>query len=79
MFVVNPALTTIVAALGAAEKALEGAEQQCRIHGTDFGYSGFSFSQPRCDSCKQPYRVVHALGLIRSASETRLERGDPGE
>jgi hypothetical protein len=37
-------------------------------HGEDFKKLGFERGEPRCDSCKQPYRVVKALEAIDYAA-----------
>ncbi|MEU9819188.1 hypothetical protein ACIGG9_16145 [Pseudonocardia alni] len=45
-------------------KALERAPQRCPRHGTDFAQSGFWFEEPRCESCRQPYRTSKALKAL---------------
>ena len=50
-----------------AREALAHAEQRCRYHGADFerlGTEPYERGLPRCDSCKQPWRVVRALAAI---------------
>lgn len=54
-------------ALAAARTALQHAEQTCRYHGTDFARLGWEFGEPRCDSCKQPWRVTRALDALAVA------------
>jgi hypothetical protein len=62
-------------ALTWAEEALSHAEQECRYHGGDFGFLGWErqpfVSPPRCDSCKQPWRVTRAREYIATASRIR--------
>jgi hypothetical protein len=61
--------------IGLLRWALEHAERQCRYHGSSFGKlgveprreadpGGFQRDLPRCDSCKQPYRVTKALDRL---------------
>lgn len=52
------------AALPVVRRALAGEPRTCRYHGTDFERSNLAFGLPRCDSCKQPYRVAQALGAL---------------
>jgi hypothetical protein len=44
--------------------ALVGGVQECRYHGKNFGFLGWERAEPRCDSCKQPYRVKRALDQL---------------
>lgn len=53
-------------ALAAAMTALVGAEQTCRYHGVHFDKLGFDRVEPRCDSCKQPWRVRRAIDAIQA-------------
>lgn len=52
------------AALSVVRRALAGEPRTCRYHGTDFERSDMAFGLPRCDSCKQPYRVAQALAAL---------------
>jgi hypothetical protein len=38
----------------------------CPFHGTDFGFLGWQDGQPRCDSCKRPYRLAEAAAAIQA-------------
>lgn len=52
-------------ALRYAREALEAAPQTCRYHDAEFGKLGWEpWGEPRCDSCKQPWRTVRALREI---------------
>lgn len=53
-------------ALATAHSALHCAEQRCRFHGDDFGRAGWWRGEPRCESCRQPWRVTEALKAIRA-------------
>jgi hypothetical protein len=53
--------------------ALLNAEQMCQYHGTDFERMGMQRGEPRCDSCKQPFRVKQALAAIE-ACHTQISR-----
>jgi hypothetical protein len=55
------------AALKAAEYALEHAEKTCPYHGRDFTRAGMWRGIPRCESCRQPWRVVEGLAAIEKA------------
>lgn len=59
------AVRVIVLAAG----ALRSAEQACRYHGQDFERHGMWCGEPRCESCRQPYRVVNALKAIEAWQE----------
>lgn len=53
--------------LHCARAALASVPQTCRYHGSDFFFLGSEppgRTVPRCDSCKQPHRVVTALNAI---------------
>lgn len=52
-------------ALRSALEALEASPQRCRYHGTDWGDT--KFGEPRCESCRLPYRVTVALRDVRAA------------
>lgn len=52
-------------ALRCIHDALEHAEQECPYHGSDWERPGFSRGEPRCDSCKQPWRVSRALRAVK--------------
>ena len=54
-------------ALSLAAHALRHAPNACPFHGVDFGFLGMQRGEPRCDSCKQPYRVARALAALRPA------------
>lgn len=47
--------------------ALAASPQRCRYHGDDFGRLGWERGEPRCDSCKQPWRVKRALDAVERA------------
>lgn len=53
------------AALRSAQDALVMFSQTCRYHGTDFGDT--KFGEPRCESCRAPYKVGRALRLADTA------------
>jgi len=55
--------------------ALDGAPQQCRYHGADFGRAGLQGGVPRCESCRQPWRVVRALQALDALASPREEAG----
>lgn len=61
------------AALTRAEEALHHASQHCKYHSNNFGFLGWTGPEnvtlPRCDSCKQPWRVMRALEAITKAKE----------
>lgn len=44
--------------------ALDHAPQLCRFHGSDFDRLGMAHGEPRCDSCRQPWRVTRALAAV---------------
>jgi hypothetical protein len=47
---------------------LDNAPQHCQWHGQDFFRAGSALGRPgvpRCDSCKQPWRVLSALVALR--------------
>jgi hypothetical protein len=50
-----------------AREALMHDAVICRYHGFDLEATGMQRGLPRCDSCKQPYRVRKALAAIRVA------------
>lgn len=51
-------------------KALVKGPLSCQYHGTDFEKLGTYFDgRPRCDSCKQPWRISQALLAIERAAE----------
>lgn len=55
-----------------AHEALRNAENRCRYHGDNWDFLGRegygpqseTEREPRCDSCKQPWRVTRALDAI---------------
>jgi len=63
-----------VEALRLAYQALTHMDLECRYHHGDFGYLGWNghpyTSLPRCDSCKQPWRVTRALQAVERALAT---------
>ena len=52
------------AAIPVIRRALAGEPRACRFHGTDFERSNLAFGLPRCESCRQPYRVAEALAAL---------------
>lgn len=51
--------------LATIRAALTHAEQTCRWHGSDFERLGLErWAAPRCDSCKQPWRIAQALAAL---------------
>lgn len=52
----------------AIQEALVHSAQHCRYHNSNFGFLGWEgpegASLPRCDSCKQPWRVRRALNEL---------------
>lgn len=47
------------------QQALVNAPTSCRYHGTDWDFLGSEpWGEPRCDSCKQPWRVGKALDAL---------------
>lgn len=69
-------------ALRLAAEALTHAPRQCRYHATNWDFLGRETpgGLPRCDSCKQPWRVQRALDAIdsESAGGTVLPAGTGG-
>lgn len=55
--------------------ALDHAEQTCRYHGDRFETSGMLHGLPRCDSCKQPFRVRKALDALDLATGRPRKEG----
>lgn len=53
--------------------ALAASPQRCRYHGNDFGRLGWERGEPRCDSCKQPWRNDRALSAIDRAIRGPVE------
>ena len=53
-------------ALALSETALLYADQTCPHHGDDLERSGMHHAQPRCESCRQPWRVRRALHAINA-------------
>jgi hypothetical protein len=47
-----------------AALALKHAPQSCQYHGTDFEKTGMWNGLPKCESCRQPYRVTKVLAAI---------------
>jgi hypothetical protein len=73
-FVVQDPMVAAELALRAAKNAmrdaratLNHAEQFCRYHGQRWDFLGWEYGLPRCDSCKQPYRVVQAIAGLTKA------------
>jgi len=54
--------------------ALEGETDQCRYHGAQFGEIEPWSGLPRCESCRQPYRVTLARRAL--AGLEQLARGE---
>ncbi|HEU4544522.1 MAG TPA: hypothetical protein VFR23_25570 [Jiangellaceae bacterium] len=50
--------------LRVAREALAEMPRECRFHGGYFGHLGFQWGEPRCESCRQPWRVDTALRRI---------------
>lgn len=44
--------------------ALDNSRKECPYHGSDFERMGFAYGEPRCDSCKQPWRVMRAFRAL---------------
>lgn len=44
--------------------ALRSMPTKCRYHGEDFGKLGWEWGEPRCDSCKEPYRATRARQVM---------------
>ncbi len=44
--------------------ALVHAPTSCRYHGTDWNALGFAHGEPRCESCRRPWRVSRALDAL---------------
>lgn len=53
-----------ITVLEQARRALSHAAQTCRYHGADFERLGMWNGEPRCESCRQPWRVTQALTAI---------------
>lgn len=55
-------------AIAEIRAALSAAPYSCPFHGKDFGFLGTENGQPggepRCESCKQPWRVMVALSAL---------------
>lgn len=58
-------------ALRLAYKALASAPQSCRFHGIDFTELEAWSGEPRCESCRQPWRVSRALAAVTRELEAR--------
>lgn len=58
-----------LAALNTARNVLEREPRTCRYHGDQFDKLGMEWGEPRCDSCRQPWRVVRALAEIEQAEK----------
>lgn len=56
-------------ALRLAYKALVGAPQSCRFHGQEWTEIEAWSGEPRCESCRQPWRVVRALEAVKREME----------
>lgn len=41
-------------------RALMHAERECPYHGPDFHLLGMQNGMPRCESCRQPWRIKQA-------------------
>jgi hypothetical protein len=55
---------TAVDDLHTIRDAIEALPPRCRYHGDDFAKLGMEWGQPRCDSCKDPYRRKTALSAL---------------
>lgn len=44
--------------------ALADLSKKCQYHGESLGASGFQHGLPRCESCRQPWRVTRALEVL---------------
>jgi len=53
-------------------------QHECQYHKSDFGYLGWTghpnVSEPRCGSCRQPWRVTRAVAAIAHAMDGRVLR-----
>lgn len=58
------------AAIDLAQEVLVSLPQTCKFHGTEFGDT--RFGEPRCESCRLPYRVGRAL---RAANDALTSEG----
>lgn len=56
-------------ALRSIRLALSHAADTCRFHGTRFDHLGMEHGEPRCDSCKQPFRVIAARAALERLFE----------
>lgn len=61
-----------------AVAALQHDTGGCRYHGTDFAKSGMERGLPRCDSCKQPFRVRKALDAAATLAEPERDGAGGG-
>lgn len=54
--------------LAIIQGALVASAQACRYHGQNWDFLGREFGDPngppRCDSCKQPWRIAQALDAL---------------
>lgn len=57
--------------LATIRRALADGPRVCRYHGTNFELSHMAFGLPRCESCRQPYRVAQALAALKQIGAGR--------
>lgn len=72
---------TLCNAVDVALLALADQPTTCRYHGGHFhvlGTEPYEPGLPRCDSCKQPYRVHRALVVITSALRLTAHNAEAG-
>ena len=54
-------------------RALAMGPEVCRYHGDRFDFLGMERSEPRCESCREPWRIKQALAALgRIEARTRL-------
>lgn len=65
-------------AIDLARDALHHDAQICRYHGANFERLGMAYGLPRCESCRQPFRVMRALTTLEQLllDEDRQGRAD---
>lgn len=66
-------------ALRLARLALTHDAQLCRYHGARFDFLGMQFGEPRCESCRQPWRVTRALAAVKRAIDLGRSAGCEGQ
>lgn len=61
----------------AIQEALVHGARHCPYHNTNFGFLGWTGAEgqslPRCDSCKQPWRVARALDALDRLVRTQID------